>query len=162
MLVPAVAELGACGDKYARIGRSSRLKGYKALYPTSVLVYQPAGVKEKDVKEYRASLIATGHKPTFVKNGSDVARALAEGKYELLIVHYPDAAAVKNVLATIPGAPSLVTILPEKLQKFEAEAIKAYQFVITPHSMSKWDALEELDHAMSARLKASPSPLASQ
>jgi hypothetical protein len=162
ILVLASVDLGACGDKYSRVGRSSRLKGYKSLYPTSVLVYQPAGAKEKDVKDYRKGLIASGHKPTFLKNGGDVARAVAEGKYELLIVHYPDAAAVRAALATIPGAPTIVTILPEKLQQFEPEALKTYHFVITPKDMSKWDALEEMDHAMSARLKAAPAPVTSQ
>ena len=35
-------DLGACGDKYARVGRSSRLKAYAPLYPASILVYAPA------------------------------------------------------------------------------------------------------------------------
>lgn len=162
MLVPAATDLQACGDKYSRVGASSRLKGYRPLYPTSVLVFSPAGAKKADVDGFKKFLLKTGYTPTFVAHGSDVARSIANGKYELLVVHYDDASIVRSVAAGIPGAPSIVTILPEKSKKLEPEARKTNEHVITPHSMSKWDALEELDRVMAARVKPSPAPDASR
>jgi len=153
-LACASVDLGACGDKYARVGQSSRLKGYAPLYPASILVYSPAGAKKDDVKEFEALLTRAGHKPTFVPHGGDLEKALAAGKYDLVIVHYPDAGAVRDRVRSTPGAPALVPILPDKLKKLEPQVHKDYHFVITPYSMSKWDALEELDHAMDVRLKA--------
>lgn len=156
-LASASVDLSACGDKYARVGQSSRLKGYAPLYPASILVYSPAGAKRDDVKEFEALLTRAGHKPVFVPHGGDFEKALAAGKYDLVIVHYPDAGAIKDRLQAAPNAPAIVPILPDKLKKLEPQVHKDYQFVITPYNMSKWDALEKLDHAMEVRLKAAPT-----
>ena len=162
MLIPAAPDLHACGDKYARVGASSRLKGYRPLYPASVLVFSPAGAKQDDITGFKSFLEKEGYTPTFAAHGSDVAKTIAAGKYELLVVHYDDASRVKSAAAAIPGAPSIVTILPEKSKKLEPEVRKTYEHVITPHSMSKWDALELLDHVMAARVKPSSAPDASR
>jgi hypothetical protein len=161
-LACAAVDLAACGDKYARVGQSSRLKGYAPLHPASILVYSPADAKRDDVKEFDALLTRAGHKPVFVPHGGDLEKALAAGKYDLLIVHYPDAAAIKGRVQTGPNAPVIVPILPDKLKKLEPQVHKDYAYVITPYKMSKWDALEQLDVAMTARLKATPTSSASK
>jgi len=152
-LACASVDLGACGDKYARVGQSSRLKGYAPLYPASILVYTPAGAKKDDVKEFEALLTHAGHKPVFVPHGGDLEKALAAGKFDLVIVHYADADAIKDRVRSAPSAPAMVPILPKDLKKLEPQVHRDYHAVITPYSMSKWDALEQLDHAMDMRLK---------
>jgi len=153
-LACASVDLGACGDKYARVGLSSRLKGYAPIYPASILVYSPEGAKRDDVKEFDALLTRAGHTPVFVPHGGDVQKALTTARYDLVIVHYADAAMVRDLVKAMTGGPLIVPILPEKLKKLQPRVQTDYHFLITPYRMSKWDALEELDHAMDVRLKA--------
>jgi len=152
----ASIDLAACGDKYARVGRSSRLKAYAPLFPASVLVYAPVDAKAADRKEFESLLTHAGHSPVFVMHGGDIEKALAAKKYDLLIVSYADAAAVTARVRAAGGGPTIVPILSEKSKKLEPQVQKDYHFLITPYSMSKWDALEELDHAMDSRIKAAP------
>ena len=158
VLTCASIDLSACGDKYARVGRSSRLKGYAPMHPASILVYSPVNAKRDDVKDFEALLTHAGHRPVFVPHGGDVQKALTAAKYDLLIVSYADAADVAARVRAVDGGPAVVPILSEKSKKLEAQVEKDYHFVITPYSMSKWDALEELDHAMDMRLNAATTP----
>lgn len=154
MLALASIELGACGDKFTRVGRSSRLKGYAPIYPASILVYAPAKVNREDAAEFEAILTRAGHTAVFVPHNGDVAKAAADGRFDLLIVMYDDAAAVAGRVKTLPNPPTIVPILPKSSKKLEPEALRAYHTLLTKYSMSKWDALEALDHAMNVRIRA--------
>jgi len=39
-LICVSADLSACGDKFLRVGRSARFKGYAAVHPASILIYK--------------------------------------------------------------------------------------------------------------------------
>ena len=66
----ASADLCACGDKFLRIGRSARFRGYAAVHPSSILIYKPANSTPAGIKEFEALLKRAGHKPLSSKNGS--------------------------------------------------------------------------------------------
>jgi hypothetical protein len=152
-LSTATADLQACGDKYLRVGHSARRRGYAAVHPASILVYKPKNATAKGVKEFDALLKRAGHKPVFLQNGTDLAPAVAAGRYDLVIAAYADAGAIRQQLQSIAGRPDIVPVLDEPTKALAAEAAKEYHCLITPRSMTKYDALAEIDHAMEVRLK---------
>jgi len=158
MLIPITADLDACGDKFARVGSSSRLKAYKPMFPASILVFTPAGATSKAMAQLGQLLRDGRHTVTIIPHRSDVSTFLATGKYDLVLVHNDDASIVRGVAATLPGAPSIVPILPERSKKLESDVRRTFPYVITPYSMSKWDALEKMDQAMIARVKPALAP----
>ena len=70
-------DLGACGDKFLRAGRSGRLKHYAAMYPASIVLYQSATAKPAVVKQWQTMLKQAGHKPVVVRTGDELSRTVA-------------------------------------------------------------------------------------
>jgi len=151
-------DLHACGDKYLRVGHSARLKGYAAMHPAAILVYQPATPDLKGAKEFEEMLLRAGHKPVFVPHGSDIVRAASSAKYDLLIANYADAPAILEQLRLLPARPDIVPMIVKKPSKdVEAQIKSGYHCLLAPYRMTKFDALEEIDHAMATRQKAMAS-----
>jgi hypothetical protein len=153
-------DLGACGDKFLRVGRSARLKGYASIHPATILVYQPPNATDKRLKEFETLLKQAGHKPVFVPNGARLAAVVAGGKYDLVIADYGDAATIKEQLRSLPARPDVLPILDKPSKALLAQAEKEYHCLIKPQSMTKYDALEEIDHALDMRLRDVASPSA--
>jgi hypothetical protein len=153
-------DLSACGDKFLRIGRSARFRGYAAVHPASILVYKPMNSTPAGVREFETMLKRAGHKPVFLENGAGLRQAVAAAKYDLVIADYADAGKIKDEIQSVPSRPELLPILNKPTKAVEAEAEKAYHCLIKPHAMSKYDALAEIDHLLELRLKASTQPAA--
>jgi hypothetical protein len=148
------ADLSACGDKFLRVGRSERYRGYAAVHPASILIYTPVNAKPTGIKELEELLKRAGHTPVAVKNGTSLSQTFDSARYDLVIAAYADAEKVKQQLQSIPSKPDVLPILDKPTKAVVAEAGKSYPFVLDTRAMNKFDALAQIDHLMSQRLKA--------
>ena len=146
-------DLGACGDKFLRVGRSSRFRRYAAVYPASVLIYKPVHATVAGIREFEALLKRAGHRPVTADSGTSVPGLLAAEHYDLVIADYADAAHIKEDLQSASSKPELLPILYKPTRAVEAEAEKGYAFLIKPDVMTKFDALAEIDRLMQVKLK---------
>ena len=153
-------DLSACGDKFLRIGRSARFRGYAAVHPASILVYKPTNSTPAGVREFETMLKRAGHKPVFLENGAGLKQAVAAAKYDVVIADYADAGKIEDEIQSVQARPDLLPILNKPTKAVEAAAEKAYHCLIKPHAMSKYDALAEIDHLLELRLKGSTQPAA--
>jgi hypothetical protein len=152
-LASASADLSACGDKFLRIGRSERFRGYAAVHPSSILIYTPANATPAGIKDFEALLKRAGHKTLAVENGARLSQIFAAATYDVVIADYADTGKIKGELQSVASRPGLLPILYKPTKAVAAEAEKEYHSLIKPDAMSKHDALAEIDHLMELRLK---------
>jgi hypothetical protein len=152
----ASVDLGACGDKFLRVGRSARFRRYAAVHPAAILIYKPGHATQAGVEELKTLLMQAGHRPVAVDSGTSIASVLAEAQYDLVIADYADAGQIRNDLGTAPSRPEILPILYKPTRAVEAEAERQYAFLIKPHEMTKFDALAEIDRLMQLKLSGSP------
>jgi hypothetical protein len=144
-------ELGACGDKFLRVGRSARFRRYAAAHPAAILIYKPLNSTPAGIDELSALLRRAGHRPVAIDRGANIPLALAAAQYDLIIADYADAREIKNHLQAAATKPGLLPILFNPTKAVEAEAEKQYVCLIKPHEMTKYDALAEIDRLMQLR-----------
>jgi len=149
-LVSMSADLAACGDKYARLGYSARLKSYTAIHKASILIYQAPKPDLEGEKELETALRRAGHNPVVVRRGT--LSRVVDCEYDLVIALYPDAATVKDQLRALPAAPDVLPVLYKPSKQIAALAKKEYHSIIS-EDMSMLGVLEEIDHAMRTRLR---------
>jgi len=153
----ASVDLGACGDKFLRVGRSARFRRYAAVHPAAILIYKPAHATRAGIEELKSVLTQAGHRPQAVDRGTNLASALAATHYDLVIADYADAAQIRSDLGTAPSKPEVLPILDKPSKALQAEAEKQYACLIKPHEMTKFDALAEIDRLMQLKLDRSPT-----
>jgi hypothetical protein len=147
----ASADVSACGDKFLRAGRSARAKGYAAVHPAAILIYKPAATA-KGLKEFESLLKKAGHKSVTLQDGAGLSQALSSAKYDVVITGYADATIINEEVRAAAGKPGLLPILHRPTKAEEAEVAKHYRCVIKPEKMTKYEALEQIDHVMELRL----------
>jgi hypothetical protein len=150
----AVVDLGACGDKFLRPGRSSRMKNYAAMHPASILLYSSPNVKPEVLAAWQKMLKHAGHKPFVVRATEDLSRAVAGDKYDIVIADYGDAGKVRIAMQSAPSKPGVLPVLNKPDKALANEAKKEFQYLIDPAVMDKHQALVEIDHLMEVLLKA--------
>jgi hypothetical protein len=148
----SVADLSACGDKFLRAGRSARTKGYAAVYPASILIYKPTATP-KGLKEFETLLKKAGHRPVALTDVSALTAAVSSAKYDLVIADYSDRALVKEHFRAVSAEPGFLPILHNPTKAQEAEVAKQFPHLLKPEKMTKYDALDEIDHVMESRRK---------
>jgi hypothetical protein len=153
-------DLGACGDKFLRVGRSARFRGYAAVHPATILIYRPVNSTRAGIEELKALLKRAGHRPVAVDRGTSISQALAAAQYDLVIADYADADRIKDDLQSAPSKPELLPILDKPAKDVEAEARKKYAFLIKPRVMTKYDALAEIDRLMQLKLRGTSAATA--
>jgi DNA-binding NtrC family response regulator len=146
-------DLGACGDKFLRLGRSARFRGYAAVHPATILIYSPVNATPAGIRELEALLKRAGHSPRAVENGAPLTQTFAASSYDLVIADYKDAGRIKDEIKDLPSKPDVLPILYKPSQAVAAEAEREYHFVLKPHAMNKVQALAEIDHLMDLRQK---------
>jgi hypothetical protein len=147
------ADLSACGDKFLRIGRSERFRGYAAVHPSSILIYTPTNSTPAGIKDFEALLKRAGHKTLAVENGARLSQVFAAARYDVVIADYADTGKIKDELQSVAMKPGLLPILYKPTKAVAAEAEKEYHSFIKPDAMSKHEALAEIDRLMELRLK---------
>jgi hypothetical protein len=153
VLAGTSVDLGACGDKYTRIGQSTRLKHYAAIHRASILVYKPAKASSAGVSFYKELLTHAGHKAQFVDYGEPIDKKIVADKIDVLLVHYADLPAVMSGMQSLAIKPEILPILGKESMALATQAQKDYPFLIVPERMTPVDALDQIDHVMERRLK---------
>ena len=153
MVLASSVDLGACGDKFLRVGRSARFRRYAAVHPAAILIYRPADSTRAGIEELKAMLKQAGHRPVAVENGTDIVSALAAAQYDVVIADYADVGHISSEIQTTASKPQILPILYKPTKAVEAEAEKQYTCLIKPHAMTKYDALAEIDRLIDLRSK---------
>ena len=141
-------DLSACGDKFLRVGRSSRFRRYAAVHPSAILIYSPANSTRAGIDELKALLKRAGHKAVALDRNASVSAALTTSPYDVLIADYADADRLKADLKAAASNAALLPILYKPSKAVETEAVRQYAHLIKPHAMTKYDALAEIDRLM--------------
>ena len=157
LLSCASVDLGACGDKFLRVGRSARFRRYAAVHPAAILIYKPAHSTRAGIEELKALLKQAGHRPMAIDSGTSVASALSAGQYDLVIADYADTVQIRSELESARSRPEILPILYKPTRALEEEAEKQYACLIKPHEMTKYEALAEIDRLMQRKLDGSPA-----
>ena len=152
-LILETAAASACGDKFVLLGRGSRVARSK--FPSTILIYMnptsrvPAADKEFHVE---AVLKAAGHKAQIAESESEVEKALASGKYDLVLADYNDVAALRKDAASLSSKPVVLPLLykptPSELLAAEKEA----ECLVRPSKASR-DLLVVVDQTLAERRK---------
>ena len=152
IVTAASVDLGACGDKFLRVGRSARFRRYAAVHPAAILIVKPVHATRAGIDELASIHKQAGHKPFAVDSGANVQSAIAAARYDLVIADYADAGRIRADLATAAARPAVLPILYKPTKAVEAEAQKQYVCLIKPQAMTKYDALAEIDRLMEVKL----------
>lgn len=151
MTVGRSVEVGACGDKFLRVGRSARFRRYAAVHPAAILIYTPANATRNGIEELKALLKRAGHKPVALDRSASVAEALTVSAFDVVIADYADADRVEADLKSAASRAALLPILNQPDKAVESEAARQYEFLLNPQAMTKYDALAEIDRLMESR-----------
>src|SRR5262245_18607228 len=100
LMIPV--DLGACGDKFLRVWRSTRYQRYAAVHPASILIYSPATVSPEGLKELETLLTRAGHKAQTVRHGTAIGSTIVARQFDLVIAAYVDASRLETELAAAP------------------------------------------------------------
>jgi hypothetical protein len=148
----ARVEPNACGDKFLRMGRSARLRGYAALHPASILIYAPARATPSSTRQFEILLKRAGHTPRVVPHGTDLSNALVATTYDVVIAAFADTQQLERLWQSLPSRPDVLPILYKATPEVSAAAAAAYHCRLEPDRMTKQEALAEIDHLMERRL----------
>ena len=144
-------DLGACGDKFLRVGRSARFPRYAAVHPAGILIYRPVNSTRAGIDELKALLKRAGHKPVVLDRAASVSAALTAAPYDVVIADYLDADRLNGDLQSAASKAALLPILNQSTKDIESAATRQYPFLIKPHAMTRYDALAEVDRLMESR-----------
>ena len=154
LLFTSVTDLSACGDKFLRAGRSARQNNYAPMHPATILLYQSAKSKPKVVQQWQGVLKKAGHKPLIVQAGDDLARAVSEESYDVIIADYFDAGRLSTALRAVPSKPGVLPVLTRPTRALVEDATREYQFLINGDTAERRDVLVAIDRLMEFRQKA--------
>ena len=140
LLLSAHIDLGACGDKFLRLGRVLRLA--HSAYPSSILIYSgtdagAAGVAKQ--LKLGQTLKQAGHKVKEIARGSDLAPALSSGSYDLVLGAPTSVAAMPAA-----GAPLFVPLLLKPTAEERARAEQQFGAVLTA-AVTSQELITKLD-----------------
>jgi DNA-binding NtrC family response regulator len=144
-------DLGACGDKFLRVGRSARFRRYAAVHPAGILIYRPVNSTRAGIDELKALLKRAGHRPVVLDRTASVSAALTASPYDVVIADYLDADRLAGALQLSASKAALLPILNQPSKDIESAATRQYRFLIKPHAMTRYDALAEVDRLMESR-----------
>jgi hypothetical protein len=107
-----VNPLGACGDRLLVLGHGVRFQIDTADYPASILLFMnphaPGAAALGDV-QLQSIMRQAGHRLHSARSKEDVAAALKNGRYDIVLTDVGDAPALQEI---IDGAPSQPVLLP--------------------------------------------------
>src|SRR5262245_45639881 len=153
ILVLGQAIASACGDKFVLLGRGALVAHSK--YPSTILIYMnptsrvPAADKEFHVE---AVLKAAGHKAKVAENEAEVEKALASGKYDLVLADFNDVPTLRKEAASVASKPVVLPILYKPTPAELSAAEKESECLVKPSKASR-DLLIVVDQTMAERRK---------
>src|SRR5262245_10832720 len=105
------ADLGACGDKFLRVGRSARFRRYAAVHPVAILIYSPRHATRAGIDELKALLQRAGHSAIAIDHNASISAALTTSPYDVVITDYLDADRLKGELQSASSGAALLPIV---------------------------------------------------
>jgi hypothetical protein len=151
---PGTAE--ACGDKFVVLGRGMRLLSVKtATHPAAILIYMnpasrvPAAEKELQLQ---STLKLAGHKAAAVEDARALDKALASGKYDLVLADVSDAPALEQEVRASASKPAVIPVVYNPTGTELAAAEKQYSCLVKA-SKKNYDLLAVVDEAMVSKSK---------
>lgn len=156
MLVAGIGVFGTgvaagCGDKFVMIGRGIRVE--RSPFPSVILIFMnpssriPAADKEFHVE---ATLKAAGHKAVVVESQAEVQKALASGKYDLVLADVADAPALRKEASVASSKPVVLPLLYKPSAEELSTAEKEANCMARASSKSR-DLLVVVDETMKSR-----------
>lgn len=114
VLLLASAPTLACGEGALNAGKGLPYQGYLAPRPATVLVYAKPDptTSHADRDALYAGLTKAGHKLTIVKDAGELASALRERHYDVVITAFGAVDTVQAATADVGGAASKTALLP--------------------------------------------------
>jgi hypothetical protein len=150
IVAPASVEIGACGDKFLRIGRSSRTDGYAAVHPSSILMFVPKAAKPSAVKDFEKQFTKAGHRFQAVATLESLAGAIAAGGVDLILAAGDDVERIAPHVMAAPSRPAILPIAQRARSAAIASLEQRYGHVLRLPA-DKEDALVQIDHIMRSR-----------
>ena len=143
----------ACGDKFIVASAGSR--AFRSKYPSSILIFMnPSSRVPAADAEFRlqATLKAAGHKAVVADSEAEVQKAIASGKYDLVLADIVDVPGLRKQASAVSPRPVVVPLLykptPAELTAAEKEA----DCLVRPSKQSR-DLLLVVDATMKSRSK---------
>lgn len=153
-LFPGTAN--ACGDKFVVLGRGMRLLSVKAsMHPASILIYMnPASHVPAADREFQlqSTLKLAGHKAAAVEDARALDKALASGKYDLVLADFSDAPALEQEVRTSASKAAVIPVVYNPTGTELAAAEKQYSCLVKA-SKKNHDLLAVVDEAMVSKSK---------
>jgi hypothetical protein len=157
-VVAGIGMLGAsvasgCGDKFVLISGGARINRSK--FPSRVLVFMNPSSRvpaaEKDF-HLEATLSAAGHKATVVESQAEVEKAIASGKYDLVLADSTDVPELRRQCGASASKPAVLPLLYKPTADELSAAQKEASCVARPSKKSS-DLLAVIDETMKDRSK---------
>jgi hypothetical protein len=145
-----------CGDKFVVLGRGMRLLSVKGtMHPASILIYMnPASHVPAAEKEFQlqSTLKLAGHKPAAVDDQRALDKALASGKYDVVLADLSDAPALEKEARVSASKPAVIPVVYNPTGPELAAAEKQYSCIVKA-SRTNHDLLAVIDDAMASKSK---------
>jgi hypothetical protein len=156
MLIAGIWAFGAgeaagCGDKFVLVGRGMLVARSK--YPSSILIFMnPASRLPEAEKEFHleATLKAAGHKATVAETPAELQKALASGKYDLVLADVADVPALRTEAGAVATKPLVLPLLYKPTSEELAAAEKEANCLVRASNKSR-DLLIVVDETMKGR-----------
>ena len=142
-----------CGDKFVILGRGARVARSK--FPSTILIFMnPSSRIPAADKEFRveAVLKAAGHKAQVAETDAEVRKALASGKYDLVLADFVDVPELRKEAGAAASKPVVLPLLYRPTPVELAVAEKEANCAVRPSKQSR-DLLLVVDQAMQERRK---------
>lgn len=143
----------ACGDKFVLLGRGARVA--RSQFPSTILIFMnPSSRMPAAEKEFRleATLKAAGHKAKVAETDAEVQKALATGKYDLVLADVVDVPELRKEAGGSASKPVVLPLLYEPTPDELSAAEKEANCAVRPSKKSQ-DLLAVVDETMKGRRK---------
>lgn len=156
IVAPASVDVIACGDKFLRIGRSSRNGSYAAVHPSSILMLIPKAAKPSAVKDFEKQLTKAGHRFQAAATLESLAGAIAAGGVDLILAAGDDVESITPHMVAAPSRPAVLPIAQKASRATIASLEQRYGHVLGLPA-DKNEALVQIDHVLESRERPASS-----
>lgn len=146
---------GACGDKLLILGRGVRFQVDTANYPSAIVLFanpnHPSSARFEDT-QLRSIMKQAGHRLSSVKSRDELATALKNGRYDLVLADFSDAPSLEDMVQAAPSKPVLLPWVEQGKKTDEPKAKARYGVVLkAPASVAHF--LSTVDRTMEMKPK---------
>lgn len=148
-LLLAAPSTFACGDKLVQIGRGVRYQRANAVRAASILILVDPGLDRQMASRLGHAFTTVGHKVQLVDGASQVATALRDNHYDVILTGSSGAAAVaREVQSSRSPQPTVISVVQRGTQVSENSASSVATLTMPSRQA---DQIGVIDRAMKAR-----------